>query len=188
MESKLQIISGKFRGRKLALPLNARPTQNRTRIALFNMLNEILPSGPVAVWDAFAGSGAFGIEFLSRGWAINTIFTDTNSGSLESVKKNLAGFEPYEFIVRKADAVFAAKEFAPRIDLCFIDPPFANPELGDGLVRQLCKYAKPGTFVVWEMDKGHEPKTSGFEILKDKTYGRARFLIMQKQADENEST
>ncbi|MBP5707580.1 MAG: RsmD family RNA methyltransferase, partial [Alphaproteobacteria bacterium] len=64
MESKLQIISGKYRGRKLSLPASARPTQNRARIALFNMLesNIIDPTDKFTVWDAFAGSGAFGIE------------------------------------------------------------------------------------------------------------------------------
>ena len=67
MKSNLQIISGKYRGKKLLLPHDARPTQNIARGALFNMLNEILDnSEKISVWDAFGGSGAFGIECLSR--------------------------------------------------------------------------------------------------------------------------
>ena len=63
MDSKLQIISGEFRGRKLKLPDGARPTQNLARGAIFNMLAEILlePYTELHVWAAFAGSGALGI-------------------------------------------------------------------------------------------------------------------------------
>ena len=58
MKSNLQIISGKYRGKKLNLPLDARPTQNMARGALFNMLNGIIDTTKsVAVWDVFAGSG-----------------------------------------------------------------------------------------------------------------------------------
>ena len=69
MKSKLQIISGNFRGRKILLPDSARPTQNKARGAIFNMLaSDVLSdtSEPYFAWDAFAGSGALGIEFLSR--------------------------------------------------------------------------------------------------------------------------
>ena len=66
MDSKLQIISGIYRGRKLNLPADARPTQNLARIALFNMLEGIIidPFAPMFVWDAFAGSGSLGVECL----------------------------------------------------------------------------------------------------------------------------
>ena len=77
MDSKLQIISGKFRGKKLNLPPNARPTQNMARGALFNMLNGILDvSKTFNVWDVFSGSGAFGLECLSRYDNADIIFTD----------------------------------------------------------------------------------------------------------------
>ena len=78
MNSKLQIISGKFRGRKLYLPPNARPTQQRARAALFNMLASgvVGTDGCINVWDAFAGSGAFGIEFISRYPNAKVVFTD----------------------------------------------------------------------------------------------------------------
>src|SRR5574344_993888 len=87
MDSNLQIISGKWRGKKLHLPLNARPTQNKARIALFNMLGNISPH---IVWDAFAGSGEFGLEWLSRAQNSKAIFTDTNAESIKTIKRNLA--------------------------------------------------------------------------------------------------
>ena len=90
MKSNLQIISGKYRGKKLLLPQDARPTQNMARGALFNMLNEILDkSERISVWDAFGGSGAFGIECLSRYDKPMVVFTDTASSSIETLKKNL---------------------------------------------------------------------------------------------------
>ena len=202
----MQIISGKFRGRKLALPANARPTQNRARIALFNILNSTLKtkaSAPLAVtgqnskltvWDAFAGSGAFGIEFLSRNWAEHVIFTDSDAGAIKTINRNLDGFCPCEFTVRQTDAIAAAAEFAGRADIVFVDPPYAkatggrppydNPDLGEKFISELATHAKPGTIIVWEREKvtsNQEPVTSNFEIIKDKTYGRARFIIMQKK-------
>ena len=86
MDSKLQIISGEFRGRKLRLPRDARPTQNRARVALFNMLQS-LNVVPNVVWDTFAGSGAFGIECLSRWGGCRVLFTDVAPAT---VRANLA--------------------------------------------------------------------------------------------------
>ncbi len=111
MKSNLQIISGKYRGRKLALPAHARPTQNRARIALFNMM-ESLPR-PRVVWDAFAGSGAFGLECISR-YDANVVFTDTD---VSTVRKNL-------FVgatVDQTDALSVINKYGPRADLIFID-------------------------------------------------------------------
>ena len=77
MDTKLQVISGNLRGRKLSLPVSARPTQNRARLAIFNMLDGLLDfSHALVAWDAFAGSGALGIEFLSKYNNSKVLFTD----------------------------------------------------------------------------------------------------------------
>lgn len=179
----MQIISGKFRGRKLALPPNARPTQNRARVALFNMIGPMIENH-AAVWDAFAGSGAFGIEFLSRGWAKRAIFTDADAGAINAVRKNLAGFDAGQFTLLRADALSAVKEFATQADIVFVDPPFASPELGEKFIAEFSRHAKPGAIIIWEMENTAHSQNptafSGVEVLKDKTYGRARFLIMKK--------
>ena len=105
MKSNLQIISGKYRGKKLSLPMNARPTQNMARGALFNMLNEILNMAQTfTVWDAFAGSGAFGLECLSRYDNVKVVFTDNNKTSLDTVNKNLVSVHETA-IVEMADAI-----------------------------------------------------------------------------------
>ena len=90
MNSKLQIISGRFHGRKLFLSKDARPTQNRSRAALFNMLaSGILEADrKYIVWDAFAGSGALGLEFLSRYPHSEVLFTDVSDESINTIRKN----------------------------------------------------------------------------------------------------
>jgi len=214
MDSHLQIISGKYRGRKLSMPPSARPTQNRARIALFNMLDEIrksgvgsresclsnashlgtsrfpesessrllIPDSRFTVWDAFAGSGAFGIEFLSRNWAKCVIFTDTDADAVKAIRKNLTGID-FDAVVYQKDALVAAKEFGKASDVVFIDPPYDKPELGERLVSMLAEMAKPGTIIILEKEKGKREEEKGnenFTILKDKIYGRSHFFIMRK--------
>ncbi|MDR2412585.1 MAG: RsmD family RNA methyltransferase [Rickettsiales bacterium] len=180
MDSKLQIISGKHRGRRLALPDGARPTQNRARIALFNML-ESLKAAPDVVWDAFAGSGAFGIEFLSRHAAIKVKFTDISPDSIKTIKKNLVGIGGAAE-VSQTDAIAAVDKYGADADLVFIDPPFAAGDLGAAFVKKIAMAAKSGTILVWELENGanFDFSDADWTVVRDKTYGRARFLILKK--------
>lgn len=183
MKSNLQIISGKYRGKKLILPADARPTQNMARGALFNMLNGIIDSGQcVNVWDVFAGSGAFGLECLSRFNNANVVFTDNSNKSIDTIKKNLASVNETAR-VEMTDAVFVLQKYGPTSDLIFIDPPYPDFNFGVLFVKKLTKVAKTGTVLIWEFEKINEtPKIDeSWEILKDKTYGRARFLVLQKK-------
>lgn len=177
MDSKLQIISGAYRGRKLSLPDGARPTQNRARIALFNMLCA-MGIAPGTVWDAFAGSGAFGIECMSRWPQTHAIFTDIAPAT---VKKNLNALGVGDRAkVLQADALSRAGEFGAVADLIFVDPPYADADLGAALVRRVGNVARMGTVLIWEQD-AVAAKMPGdvWEILRDKQYGRARFMILQ---------
>lgn len=181
MKSNLQIISGKYRGKKLALPVDARPTQNLARGALFNMILD-LPfdtSKPFVVWDAFAGSGAFGLECVSRYDNAQVIFTDI---ATDTVKKNLESVKATATI-EKVDAVSAITKYGANADLIFLDPPYADFRLGIVFVKKLAKIAKAGALLIWEFEASQEePKIDdSWEILKDKTYGRARFLILYKK-------
>ena len=183
MKSNLQIISGKYRGKKLALPADARPTQNLARGALFNMLNEILNTAHnFTVWDAFAGSGAFGLECLSRYDNAKIIFTDNNKTSIDTVNKNLSAMRT-SAIVDMTDAISVISKYGATADLIFLDPPYADFRLGIVFVKKLAKIAKIGALLIWEFEASQEePKIDdNWEILKDKTYGRARFLILRKK-------
>ncbi len=180
MKSNLQIISGKYRGKKLFLPVDARPTQNLARGALFNMLNEILDvSQPFVVWDAFAGSGVFGLECISRYDKAKVIFTDLN---IDTVKKNLESMD-IKATVEKVDALSVIKTYGTDCNLVFIDPPYADFDFGLLFIKKLSKIAKSGTILIWEFESNQQtPKIDdSWNILKDKTYGRARFLILEKK-------
>lgn len=184
MESKLQIISGKYRGRKLFLPRGARPTQNRARIALFNMLESgiIEPSEKMTVWDVFAGSGAFGVECISR-YGANVVFTDISPESIATVRKNVAAISAgNQSKIVQTDAIGAIPQFAKNADIVFVDAPYDAAELGRAFVNKLGRTAKTGTILVWEQEAENavEPNAEIWENLRDKTYGRARFLILQR--------
>ena len=185
MESKLQIISGKYRGRKLSLPSGARPTQNRARIALFNMLESgiIDATAQMTVWDAFAGSGAFGVECISR-YGTTAIFTDIAPESIATVRKNIAAIsaENHAKIIQ-TDAIAAIPQFAKNADIVFVDAPYDAAELGRAFVNKLGRAAKSGTILIWEQEAANavEPNVEIWDILRDKTYGRARFMILVRR-------
>ncbi len=133
------------------------------------------------VWDAFAGSGAFGLECLSRYQNANVIFTDINPTSIKTVSDNLKILGECATI-RQADAIQSVAEYGKMADLIFVDPPYADSGFGGVFVHKLTKTAKTGTVLVWEQETGHEmnPDTNKWCVLRDKYYGRARFLILQK--------
>lgn len=187
MDSKLQIFEGRFHGRKLFLPTGARPTQNRARLAVFNMLREMVQTwDKFSVWDAFAGSGAFGIEMMSRYPNARVYFSDISPESIKIVNKNLELVKPYlqEYRVHQADALKLITEnaFGKNVDVTFIDPPYDNAELGTRFVQEFGKIAKKGAILIWEQeaDKSITPDDANWEILRDRKYGRARFLIMRR--------
>ena len=185
MESKLQIISGKYRGRKLFLPRDARPTQNRARIAMFNMLESgiVDKNTKMTVWDAFAGSGAFGIECISR-YDANVVFTDIAPESIATVRKNVAAIsaEKQSKIVQ-TDAISAILQYSGVANLVFVDAPYDSAELGRAFVNKLGRAAKNNTILIWEQESNNaiEPNADTWDVLRDKTYGRARFLILLRK-------
>lgn len=183
MDSKLQIISGTYRGRKLVLPDGARPTQNMARAAVFNMLAEILPqSTNMSAWDAFAGSGAMGIEVLSRYPSAKVFFTDISDESIKAIKKNTTGIAANRIRITKVNAVQEIKVYAKDANLIFVDPPYADAGIGIEFVAEMAKIVRGGTIVVQEIEKivPYSPDETRWEVLRDKTYGRARFLILRR--------
>ena len=187
MDSKLQIFEGRFHGRKLFLPPSARPTQARARLAVFNMLREIVNTwDKFSVWDAFAGSGAFGIEMMSRYPNARVYFSDISPESIKIVNKNLDLVKPHlqEYRVHQADALKLLTEnaFGKNVDVTFIDPPYDNADLGVKFIQEFGKIAKTGAILIWEQeaDKSSTPNDASWEVLRDRKYGRARFLIMRR--------
>lgn len=127
---ELRIIAGAWRGRRLRFPEgpDIRPTPDRVRETLFNWLAPVI-RGARAL-DLFAGSGALGLEALSRG-ASYVEFIDSEPRAIEALREHLVAFKasPETFEVRRADALARIATHrpasTPAFDIAFIDPPFA---------------------------------------------------------------
>lgn len=125
----MRVIAGKYRGKKLTPPKdeNVRPTTDRIKETVFNILQFKVQGARVL--DLFAGSGALGIECLSRG-ASEVIFADKASSSVELVKKNLEGIDGrYNVVIGDFLSVLHANA-GKQFDLIFLDPPY-NSMLGE---------------------------------------------------------
>lgn len=171
--SEVRIIGGEHRGRRLApAPKGVRPTSDRVRESLFARLGDV--SG-ARVLDLFAGTGAVGLEALSRG-AEHVTFVDRSERSLAIVRRNLTelGAATRASVVR-ADARGAIRRLAtePAYDLVFVDPPYAS-ELASEVLTALSASALLGAhgLVVVESAKRHSlPPIAGLCSEAQHAYG-----------------
>ena len=168
----MRVIAGRHKGRRLAAPAGTetRPTSDRVREALFSVLGARVDGARVL--DLFAGSGALGIEALSRGAAAAT-FVETAPAALKALRANLAPLDaPAE--VRRADALrflAAAPHGAPQYDLVFLDPPYRlAATLGSALSEALPAVLAPGAVVVSESDR-RSPLALDLPLLDERRYG-----------------
>jgi 16S rRNA (guanine966-N2)-methyltransferase len=151
----MRVIAGQWGGRRLQAPAGAatRPTSDRVREALFSILGERVADARVL--DLFAGSGALGIEALSRG-AAEATFVDSSPAAVRAVRANLEALGA-EAEVRRADApVFlrGASGAGRHYDLVFLDPPYRLAErLGRELSEALTAVLAPGGLAVSESDR-----------------------------------
>lgn len=135
----------------------------------------------MSVWDAFAGSGAMAIEFISRFGAKTAIFTDIDDGAIKDIKENTKSILDCEIIIKQEFANPSAITHISSPIIVFIDPPYSKFDLGKELVQKLSKTLTAGSIIVWEIENGQETSyPEEFNMISDKTYGRAKFLILQK--------
>ena len=181
----MRIIAGQFRGRTLAAPKGdgTRPTTDRVRESVMSAVFSARGGFEGAlVLDAFAGSGALGIEALSRG-AERAVFYEAAPEAARVVQQNIAkmGLEPRQATVNRTDVLEHAPQFSrPPFDLIFLDPPYAY-EAGRvlGMVAGLVGrgVAAPDAIVVYEHaltsnDAAAEAAAElGFELASRKKYG-----------------
>lgn len=183
----MQIITGKYRGRRLKSPESARPTLQRVKTSLFSMLNPYIFED-CKVLDLFAGSGALGFEVLSRG-ASKTIFVDQNKGAVRVIKDNLHGVDPKLYTILEADYLSALKMLrGEKFDIIFIDPPYENNALYSAIdiISRYGMLNKDGVIVVeTETNLCRDLKDNDFEVVKDKTYGTARLTFLENKKANN---
>ena len=177
----MRIIGGLYRHRNIDFPLNAktRPTKDMVRQGIFNAIAPDINGKTVL--DLFAGSGAMGIEAISRG-ASKAIFIDHDYEAISCIKKNLSSlnitaFEVYRMEAQKALDFFASKQYV--FDVVFLDPPYAENLfvliigrlINEGLLAQ-------NGIIVLENQKPIIPDAIPFRKIKTYHYGITDVTIL----------
>ena len=182
----MRVTAGTFKGLSLTVPPNIRPTEGRVRQAFFNILRDVVPGARVL--DGFAGSGALGIEALSRG-AASATFVEQDTECVLAIRANLeklgdnfsrasrrvvhADFERGVRLLAQSKAVF---------DLVLLDPPYRTDE-GKKALNDLYRYAMlaPGAILAVEHERRSElPETVGsIRRLKQHRYGETVLSFYQ---------
>jgi 16S rRNA (guanine966-N2)-methyltransferase len=170
----LRVVAGSFKGRRLVAPRGARtrPTADRVREALFSMLGEV---GGARVLDLYAGSGALGIEALSRG-AKSATFVDRDPRAIAAIERNLASLGLEAPVARQDVLRFLARTDG-AFDLVFCDPPYDSAtRLAGPLAERLPALIAEDARIVTESDK-RNPLVLPFPLLVERTYGDTRIAI-----------
>jgi 16S rRNA (guanine966-N2)-methyltransferase len=171
----MRIVAGAFKGRRLQAPRGARtrPTADRVREALFSMLGDVVGA---RVLDLYAGSGALGIEALSRG-ARSAVFVDTDQGAVAAIRHNLEVTGAERATVHRRDVLRFLASTGASFDLVFVDPPYDSAlRLAGPLSARLPAMLTEGARIVTESDK-RMPLELSLPLLRERTYGDTRIAI-----------
>jgi 16S rRNA (guanine966-N2)-methyltransferase len=176
------VISGEWRGRKLLAPRNdaTRPTADRTRETLFSMLASRFGSFEgLHVADLFAGSGALGIEALSRG-AAHSLFGEQDRDAHDALRKNqatLGGAEPAD---ERAGSVLGLGPAKRSYDLLLFDAPYGTGA-GSVALDKLNRlgWIRPDSLVSIETAEKEMVEIAGFEIDADRKVGKAKLTLLR---------
>jgi 16S rRNA (guanine966-N2)-methyltransferase len=180
----MRIISGSARGIPLRIPNHdLRPTMEMVRGAIFSALGERVIDARVL--DLFSGSGAFGIEALSRGAAAAT-FVDDHPKAIAAIKANLEKTR-LEAAVFRSDVFRFLERNDQRFDLIFADPPYSkrpnDPDLAAKLIvsNALKSRLADDGLLVLEKPSGDLPvEAHGWTAVRDKTYGSTQVLFLKE--------
>ncbi len=170
----MRVIAGTHRGRRLARPEGARPTPDRVREALFSMLGDVTDAD---VLDLYAGSGALGLEALSRG-AASAVFVDRSREAAEVVRANLTGLgERGEVVRRDALDYLRAMAGERRFDLVLCDPPYDSAVAVAPSLAELLPAVLYDTSVTVTESDTRAPLELPFPIVRERAYGTTKIAI-----------
>lgn len=179
----MRIIAGEWRGRQLIAPKGdlTRPTADRTRETLFSMLNSRLGSFEgLSVLDLFAGSGALGLEALSRG-ADHAMFVEQDHNALDAIRANAKalGAKNVTIIGSSVTSLGPAKS---QYDIILADPPYRSGA-GEVAIDRLLRLGWIGdaTWIALETAFDEEPKIKRLEIQTSRRVGKGRLTIMRRE-------
>jgi len=178
----MRIIAGEWRGRRIEAPpgRTTRPTADRVRETLFSMLSSRLGSfAELRVADLFAGSGALGLEALSRG-AANATFVEADGNVAAAIKRNagkLGAGERVSVIIGSALSLPASSPF----DLIFADPPYESGA-GTAVVRSISNahWLAHGGWLAVETQKGDATDPGEFLLEAVRNVGKARLTLLRR--------
>jgi 16S rRNA (guanine966-N2)-methyltransferase len=171
----MRVIAGQYRGRRLTAPrgTTVRPTSDRVRESLFAILGDI---EGLRVLDLFAGTGALGIEALSRG-AQSAVLVERDRSAVAAIRANLEPLEEARATVVQADAITWLGTARGPWDLVFLDPPYSFArKLAGTLTRALPPLLEPNSLIVSESDK-RDPLLLDLPVVDERTYGDTRIAI-----------
>jgi 16S rRNA (guanine966-N2)-methyltransferase len=175
---EVRILAGRWKGRKLEAPAQARPTSGRAREALFDLLGERVAGARVL--DLFAGSGAVGLEAVSRG-AAEAVLVELDTRAIRRTLERL-GEDAAAVRAVAADAGEAVEGLArrgERFDVVFADPPYAVEPVAAGLARA-ARLLAPGGVLVLQRDLGDgSGELPGLRAVARRSYGRNVFLFYE---------
>ena len=183
----MRIVAGRHRGRTLIAPegLAVRPTADRTREAIFNVLTQGKLAGggnpliDARVLDAFAGTGALGLEALSRG-AARVTFMESQAAALATLRANLEALEETRNAEVLAIDVLRPPPAAAPCDIVLMDPPY-NQGLAAPALTALAGsgWIAPGAIVAVELMKAEAFEApEGFEVRDERGYGKAKVAFL----------
>jgi 16S rRNA (guanine966-N2)-methyltransferase len=173
----VRIVAGTHRGARIAAPkgVATRPTGDRVREAAFNLIG---PVDGATVLDLFAGSGAMGLEALSRGAAAVT-FVEADRAACRTIADNLAKLRLTGARITCADAVWALRQESRTYDLVIVDPPYeAWAELEPRLAEHLPGVLAPDGLLVVETGARDEPSLP-LQVRTSRRYGSARLTLFE---------
>ena len=186
----MRIISGLAGGISIKVPeAVARPTTDKVRQALFSSLGDLIPDARVL--DLFAGSGALGLECLSRG-ASSAVFVELHKGAVEVIKANLAKSRLKGGMVRMGEALRSLIELAKTqpqaFDLVFADPPYAHGRQDKNWAIELLQsealpqvLAPGGSFILeCRVSTAELSPSWGWSVVRDREYGDTRLLWLKR--------
>ena len=177
--NEFRIIAGVWRRRKLKFPLlpGIRPSPDRVRETLFNWLQDHIEGARCL--DLFAGSGALGLEALSRG-AAEVVFVDRERGVTEALRSHLVTLKAAGGEVMQADALTWLGGTPSPFDIVFLDPPFDAgllPEVGRALEGG---WLKPGAFIYMEYPADQAPAVPAhWSLWRESRAGQVGFRLMR---------
>jgi len=187
----MRIVGGRHRGRRLLAPAGeaVRPTSDRAREALFNILShgrfaaDGIPFAGAAVLDAFAGTGALGLEALSRG-AAEAVFIDKDPKAVAVLRRNVASLgESAHAEIVPGDATRPPRARLECV-LAFIDPPYRSGLAAPALeALDRAGWFAPGALAIVELGAREEfVPPAGFTHLDERVYGAARLVFLRRDA------